>query len=92
MHAWRANIESPSDEAIVWRRYVLVCAAYHCVQLDGDFVECGAYTGVGMKTVLDYLGGSRFPRSDSSAMTPSSTTALWPTMPCRSTAPSSINA
>ena len=62
IEAWRANIESQSDEAIVWRRYVLVCAAYHCVQLDGDFVECGAYTGVGMKTVLDYLGGTQFPK------------------------------
>jgi len=59
--AWRANIESPSDEAIVWRRYILATSAFHAVQLGGDFVECGAYTGVGMKTVLDYLGGPAFP-------------------------------
>src|SRR5262249_42780531 len=38
-------------------------AAYHCVHLDGDFVECGAYTGVGMKTVIDYLGGVSFPKA-----------------------------
>ena len=63
VRAWESNIESPSDEAIVWRRYVLACAAYHCVQLDGDFVECGAYTGVGMKTVADYLGGPAFPKT-----------------------------
>ena len=62
VEAWRTNIESPSDEAILWRRYVLACAAYHCVQLDGDFVECGAYTGVGVKTVVDYLGGVDFPK------------------------------
>jgi O-methyltransferase len=61
--AWESNIESSSDEAIVWRRYVLACAAYHCVQLGGDFVECGAYTGVGVKTVMDYLGGTVFPRT-----------------------------
>jgi O-methyltransferase len=61
--AWESNIESPSDEAIVWRRYVLACAGYHCVQLDGDFVECGTYTGVGIKTVVDYLGGPAFPRT-----------------------------
>lgn len=60
--AWEANIESPSDKAIVWRRYVLACAAYHCAQLEGDFVECGAYTGVGIKTVTDYLGGPAFPK------------------------------
>jgi O-methyltransferase len=60
--AWQANAESPSDQAIVWRRYVLACAAYHCVQLEGDFVECGAYTGVGIKTIVDYLGGTAFPK------------------------------
>jgi O-methyltransferase len=62
MTAWRNNAESESDQAIVWRRYVLACAAYHCVHLDGDFVECGAYTGVGIKTVTDYLGGPKFPK------------------------------
>ena len=61
--AWRANTESTSDQAIVWRRYVLACAAYHCVHLEGDFVECGAYTGVGIKTVVDYLGGTAFPKT-----------------------------
>ena len=60
--AWQANLESDSDKAIIWRRYILACAAYHCIQLDGDFVECGAYTGVGVKTVVDYLGGTAFPK------------------------------
>lgn len=63
VQAWQSNIESDADQAILWRRYVLACAAYHCVQLEGDFVECGAYTGVGMKTVIDYLGGREFPRT-----------------------------
>ena len=61
--AWQANAESASDRAIVWRRYVLACAAYHCVQLDGDFVECGVYTGVGIKTIVDYLSGPAFPKT-----------------------------
>ncbi|MEO8166221.1 MAG: TylF/MycF/NovP-related O-methyltransferase [Betaproteobacteria bacterium] len=63
VQAWHSNIEAASDEAILWRRYVLACAAYHCVQLEGDFVECGAYTGVGVKTVIDYLGGRAFPKT-----------------------------
>lgn len=63
VRAWDTNVESNADRAIMWRRYVLACAAYHCVQLDGDFVECGAYSGVGMKTVMDYLGGTDFPRT-----------------------------
>lgn len=58
--AWESNIESDADASIAWRRYILCCAAYHCVQLDGDFVECGAYKGVGVKTVIDYLGGKEF--------------------------------
>lgn len=62
VEAWSSNAETPSDQAILWRRYVLACAAYHCVQLEGDFVECGAYTGVGIKTVVDYLGGVDFPK------------------------------
>jgi O-methyltransferase len=61
--AWKDNVENNADKAIVWRRYVLACAAYHCVQLEGDFVECGAYTGVGVKTVVDYLGGPAFPKT-----------------------------
>lgn len=61
--AFQANAETESDQAIVWRRYVLACAAYHCVQLDGDFVECGVYTGVGIKTIVDYLGGTAFPKT-----------------------------
>lgn len=62
--AWRENLEGiPGYEAIVWRRYILACAGYHAVQLDGDFVECGCYTGTGVKTVVDYLGGKQFPKT-----------------------------
>jgi hypothetical protein len=61
--AWHTNAETDADRAIVWRRYILACAAYHCVQLEGDFVECGAYKGVGMKTVIDYLGGTEFDKT-----------------------------
>ncbi len=63
VQAWESNVECAADETIGWRRYVLACAAHHCVQLEGDFVECGAYTGVGIKTVMDYLGGTQFPKT-----------------------------
>lgn len=61
--AWRANLTNPSDEAIVWRRYLMACAGYHCAHLQGDFVECGVYSGTGVKTVIDYLGGPAFPKT-----------------------------
>jgi O-methyltransferase len=60
--AWSANAETDSDKAIIWRRYILACAGFHSMHLRGDFVECGAYTGVGIKTVVDYLGGPAFPK------------------------------
>ncbi len=62
VQALESNFKTRSDEATVWRRYVQACAAYHCVQLPGDFVECGCYFGTGVKTVMDYLGGKEFPK------------------------------
>lgn len=61
--SWEKNALSPSDKAIVWRRYIKAMAGFHCSHLEGDFVECGAYQGVGAKTVLDYLGGPEFPKT-----------------------------
>jgi hypothetical protein len=61
-NAWQSNVASPSDEAIAWRRYILCCAACHCVQLEGDFVECGVLNGTGVKTVIDYFGRESFAR------------------------------
>jgi hypothetical protein len=63
LKAWQENICNPADEAIVWRRYILACAAYHCLHINGDFVECGVYLGSGIKTVIDYLGGKEFPKT-----------------------------
>lgn len=62
--AWRENLDGDLiNQAIVWRRYILACAGYHAVQLDGDFVECGCYKGTGVKTIVDYLGGKDFPKT-----------------------------
>lgn len=57
---WRSNITNSADEAILWRRYILCCAAYHCVHLEGDFVECGVLYGTGVKTIIDYFGKDNF--------------------------------
>ncbi len=61
--AWQDNCTSDADAAIAWRRFFLACAAHHCVQLEGDFVECGTYNGSGVKTVMDYIGGVDFPKT-----------------------------
>lgn len=61
--AWSSNIVNDADEAIAWRRYILATSAYHSVHLPGDFVECGVYAGSGIKVVMDYLGGTEFPKT-----------------------------
>lgn len=61
--AWQDNAVSDADRTIAWRRYILATTAFHAVQCDGDFVECGVYQGSGMKTVMDYLGGVAFPKT-----------------------------
>ena len=63
MRAWQANVLNGSDEAVLWRRYILCCAAYHCVHLDGDFVECGALFGTAVKTVIDFFGRENFAKT-----------------------------
>jgi hypothetical protein len=61
--AYEKNIASHSDEGIAWRRYILACSAYHCINLPGDFAEFGTWAGTGIKTVIDYLGGVQFPKT-----------------------------
>lgn len=60
VQAWESNTQNDADRAIAWRRYILATSAYHCIQLEGDFVECGVYRGTGIKTVVDYFGKENF--------------------------------
>lgn len=61
--AWESNVVSSADETIAWRRYILCCAACHCINLEGDFVECGSLFGTGVKTVIDYFEKENFKRA-----------------------------
>jgi len=63
VRAWESNTQNDADRAIAWRRYILACSAYHCAQLEGDFVECGVYRGTGIKTVVDYFGKDNFDKT-----------------------------
>jgi hypothetical protein len=63
VRAWNGNALNDADLAIAWRRYVLATLAFHAVQIEGDFVECGVYQGSGVKTVVDYLGGPGFTKT-----------------------------
>ena len=61
--SWQSNMLNPADHAIAWRRYILACSACHCMQLEGDFVECGVYQGSAIKTVIDYFGVDKFDKN-----------------------------
>jgi predicted O-linked N-acetylglucosamine transferase (SPINDLY family) len=62
-NAWSENRLTPSDHTAPWGRYMLACAAFHCVHLAGDFVACGVGMGSAIKTLLDYIGGPAFPKT-----------------------------
>jgi O-methyltransferase len=63
LKAWQDNVYCDADNAILWRRYILCTSAYHCVQLEGDFVECGSLFGTGIKTIIDYFGKEEFAKT-----------------------------
>lgn len=54
--AWRGVVETPTEEAIVWRSHVLAWAAKSVIarRIPGDFVECGCYKGTTARLIADY--------------------------------------
>jgi len=61
--AWTSNCAAHSDVSIMWRRYILCTTAYHCVHLEGDFVEAGTLNGTAIKTIIDYFGRENFQKN-----------------------------
>lgn len=52
-----AKIRDPErtivEKTIIWRTYILLYFAKQALNLDGDFIECGAYEGTTAKDVLE---------------------------------------
>jgi O-methyltransferase len=46
---------SNSEKSTIWRKAVHYWAGSHCIHLDGDFVECGTYTGTTVHIIFDAL-------------------------------------
>jgi O-methyltransferase len=40
---------------IAWRVHVMLWAASQAVRLEGDFVECGVFTGIYARSIIEYL-------------------------------------
>jgi len=43
------------DYDIQWRMYMLCCAAHHATKLEGDFIDCGVYTGFCTRAIIDFV-------------------------------------
>jgi O-methyltransferase len=56
MAAWRAHAKTNVEESIVWRTAVLAWAANSVLGrgIQGDFVECGCYSGTTARILCDY--------------------------------------
>lgn len=53
--SFRANARTKQEDSLKWRVHTLCWAASHCLNLPGDFVECGVYLGFSMSVVTEYL-------------------------------------
>ena len=58
-HKFRKSLDSsiiePEDVNKTWRLHVYTWALRSALEIDGDFVECGVYRGLYVKTAVKYL-------------------------------------
>ncbi len=55
MEAFQKNVRSKQDDSIIWRLHTTAWASRHCLEIPGDFVECGVYKAFGSAVLTDYL-------------------------------------
>jgi len=56
VEAVRKHAATEQERSLLWRLHTQIWCARHALDLDGDFVECGVYTGYCMGVMADYLG------------------------------------
>lgn len=49
------TLDGQIERSVVWRTHVLTWAAYTCLKLPGDFVECGCYRGITAEAISEYI-------------------------------------
>lgn len=55
-NAFLPNALTAQERSIAWRLHTLTWAAEQCLDIPGDFVECGVYHGFSMAVVAAYVG------------------------------------
>ena len=53
--AFVAAAENQQERSLAWRIHTLTWAAQHCLNIEGDFVECGVYKGFSFAVVAAYV-------------------------------------
>src|SRR5687767_3468649 len=53
--SFRRHAHTGQEKSLGWRLHTLTWAADHCLDVPGDFVECGVYKGFSMAVVADYV-------------------------------------
>lgn len=49
------NAKNEIELTTIWRTFVLCWASESCLVLEGDFVECGCYTGYSVHCIADFV-------------------------------------
>jgi O-methyltransferase len=47
---------------VYWRLHVILWAAKHASQLEGDFIECGVFRGGYSRAIIDYIDFAKLPK------------------------------
>ena len=55
MRAEKAGAATGSWQMIHWRVHTILWAAQHCIDIEGDFVECGTNKGGFAKAITEYI-------------------------------------
>lgn len=55
MNAFNRNATTAQEKSQVWRLHTLAWAAKHCLNVPGDFVECGVRRGFSTSVLTEYL-------------------------------------
>ena len=53
--AFDAHARTDQEESLMWRLHTLTWAAENCLDVPGDFVECGVWHGFSFAVITEYL-------------------------------------
>lgn len=61
--AFDRHAQTQQERSLAWRLHTLTWAAHHCLNIPGDFVECGVYKGFSFAVVTSYLDFAAVPKT-----------------------------